>query len=63
MTLVGDMRWSLIQGGQDEVINAAEVLSWVRNLEHRPDVYWREQASHFFHGELLWLRKVVASLL
>lgn len=56
------VRWSLIQGGQDEVINAAEVLSWARQLEYRPDVYWREQASHFFHGELLWLRKVVASL-
>lgn len=61
--LSADMRWSLIQGGQDEVINSTEVLSWARQLEHRPDVYWREQASHFFHGELLWLRKVVASLL
>ena len=52
-------RWSMIQGGKDEVICAKEALDWVRQTEFKPDIYWRESASHFFHGELIWLRKVV----
>lgn len=55
-------RWSMIQGGQDEVICAQEVLTWVRQSSVKPDIYWRESASHFFHGELIWLRKVVQAL-
>lgn len=51
--------WSLIQGGQDEVVPAHKVVNWTRGLEKRPDVYWREDASHFFHGELIWLRNLV----
>ncbi|QKI88593.1 alpha/beta hydrolase [Thiomicrorhabdus xiamenensis] len=53
-------QWLLIQGGQDEVVAADGVLQWVETLSHKPDICWREQASHFFHGELLWLRKAVA---
>lgn len=51
--------WVLIQGGQDEVVSAAEILDWSQSLKSKPDIYWREHASHFFHGELIWLRKVV----
>ena len=51
--------WVLIQGGQDEVVSAAEILDWSQSLKSKPDIYWREKASHFFHGELIWLRKVV----
>jgi len=51
--------WVLIQGGQDEVVSAQEVLDWTMSLKTKPDIYWRQQASHFFHGELIWLRKVV----
>ena len=54
------MDWSLIQGGQDEVVPAYKVANWMRGIKPRPDVYWREPAGHYFHGELLWLRKVVA---
>jgi len=53
------MPWILIQGGQDEVINAKEVLDWLWHLPKQPDVYWRAQASHFFHGQLVWLKKVI----
>lgn len=51
--------WSLIQGGQDEVVPAHKVVNWAHGLQQRPDVYWRENASHFFHGELIWLRNLV----
>ncbi|MDX1352269.1 MAG: CocE/NonD family hydrolase, partial [Thiomicrorhabdus sp.] len=51
--------WVLIQGGEDEVISAKEILDWAMAKENKPDLYWRNQASHFFHGELIWLRKVI----
>ncbi|BCN93982.1 alpha/beta hydrolase [Thiomicrorhabdus immobilis] len=51
--------WVLIQGGQDEVICAKEVLDWSMDLATTPDIYWRDGASHFFHGELVWLKKVI----
>lgn len=54
-----NLDWHLIQGGQDEVVDAQAVLNWARAQAYRPDLYWREGASHFFHGELIWLRKVV----
>lgn len=52
--------WVVIQGGQDEVIDAKEVLDWIWHLPKQPDVYWRGEASHFFHGQLVWLKKVIA---
>lgn len=54
------MPWTLIQGGQDEVIDAKEVLDWLWKLPNQPDLYWRAEASHFFHGQLVWLKKVIA---
>lgn len=51
--------WVLIQGGQDEVVSAQEILDWAMKQDSKPDVYWRDKASHFFHGELIWLRKVI----
>lgn len=54
-----EISWTLIQGGQDEVISAQEVLNWAMSQPNKPDVYWRERAGHFFHGELIWLKRVV----
>ncbi|BBP46660.1 alpha/beta hydrolase [Thiosulfatimonas sediminis] len=54
-----DTLWTLIQGGQDEIIDSSKVLEWARSLPKKPDLYWREQASHFFHGELVWLKRAV----
>lgn len=51
--------WLLVQGGQDEVVDANEILDWARQQTPRPDILWREQSSHFFHGELVWLRKMI----
>jgi hypothetical protein len=55
----GEISWTLIQGGQDEVVSAKEILTWAMSQANKPDLYWREQAGHFFHGELIWLKKVV----
>ncbi len=53
--------WSLIQGGEDEVVCAKEILDWAMSRSIIPDIYWRAKASHFFHGELVWLRKLIES--
>jgi len=49
--------WVLIQGGQDEVVEAKGIVDWAISLEHSPDIYWRANAGHFFHGELIWLKQ------
>ncbi len=54
-----EISWTLIQGGQDEVVSAKEILNWAMSQPNKPDVYWREKAGHFFHGELIWLKKVI----
>lgn len=51
--------WVIVQGGQDEVVDVAEVTDWVKGLENKPDLLWREKSSHFFHGELVWLRRML----
>lgn len=53
------MPWYLIQGGQDEVIDAREVLDWAMQIKKQPDVFWRAEASHFFHRQLIWLKKIL----
>lgn len=45
--------WLVIQGGQDEVIEAGEVKNWVETRLHQPKLCWFETSSHFFHGKLL----------
>jgi hypothetical protein len=55
--------WLLIQGGQDEVVDPQAVMDWARKQPHAPDILWRERASHYFHGELIWLRRVVSALM
>lgn len=58
----GGFSWALIQGGQDEVVSASDIVTWSTSLEQAPDLYWRAQAGHFFHGELIWLKRVILFL-
>ena len=44
--------WVVIQGGQDEVIDAAAVKRWVSQRPNEPELIWMEDAGHFFHGKL-----------
>ena len=44
--------WVVIQGGQDEVIDASAVKNWVLLRPNQPEFIWMEDASHFFHGKL-----------
>lgn len=47
-----EIPWIVIQGGQDEVIDASAVKSWVSERENEPQLIWMEEAGHFFHGKL-----------
>jgi alpha/beta superfamily hydrolase len=55
-----DISWTLIQGGQDEIVCASEVLEWAMKQPVLPDIYWRSTSSHFFHKQLVWLKQVVS---
>jgi len=44
--------WTVIQGGQDEVIDANAVKNWVSQRPNPPNFIWMEEAGHFFHGKL-----------
>ena len=51
--------WVLVQGGEDEVVSAHEVMDWAMKQFHVPSIYYRRQASHFFHRQLVWLKQVI----
>jgi hypothetical protein len=51
--------WLLIQGSADEVVPAAQVLSWARGLRPAPEVLELAGAGHFFHQRLNDLRNAV----
>ena len=48
--------WFVIQGGQDEVIDANAVKDWVNKCSEQPQLIWMEEASHFFHGKLIEIK-------
>lgn len=52
--------WVVVQGEQDEVIEAKRVFEWLDTLQHQPTVIRMPEASHFFHGRLLELRANLA---
>lgn len=51
--------WVVIQGDQDEVIDAATVKNWVNNRPNRPELIWMEAAGHFFHGKLIEVKEAL----
>jgi alpha/beta superfamily hydrolase len=51
--------WLLIQGDQDEVIDAQTVISWARGLATPPEMQVLAGAGHYFHGRLNDLREIV----
>jgi len=49
----------VIQGGQDEVIDAAAVKNWVSEQSNQPELIWMEEAGHFFHGKLIEVKEAL----
>ena len=55
------IHWLLIQGSDDEVVAASDVIEWSEHFDPGPRLEVLEGASHFFHGRLIDLKQVVLS--
>ncbi len=51
--------WTVIMGEEDELVQYLTVKSWVESFEPAPTFITMKGASHFFHGQLVDLRKHV----
>jgi len=55
--------WLIVQGGADDLVNAAEIARWSESLEHRPELVVLPGVGHFFHGKLNELRDAIVSFI
>ncbi|MBP9726098.1 MAG: alpha/beta hydrolase [Gammaproteobacteria bacterium] len=55
--------WILVQGEQDEIVDAKTVLEWAEQQVPAPEVIAMPDAGHFFHGQLVVLKERLLSLL
>jgi len=55
--------WLIIQGEDDDVVNAGDVRSWVEQLEPQPQLLVMPEAGHFFHRRLMDLRGLLKNTL
>lgn len=51
--------WLIVQGDNDELVNAQEVQVWAQSLDPAPQFALLAGVDHFFHGRLNELRDVV----
>ena len=51
--------WLIVQGDEDELVDAKEIQQWASSLSVRPDVVMLPGVQHFFHGRMNDLRQVV----
>lgn len=51
--------WLLVQGDNDELVDAGEIQRWVATLAAPPKLAMLPGVDHFFHGRLNELRAVV----
>jgi alpha/beta superfamily hydrolase len=54
-----DCEWLVLQGSNDELVEAAAVQAWLRSFRPPPRFELLEGADHFFHGRLADVRRVV----
>lgn len=57
LTMPFDFPWLLIKGWEDEVVETGAILDWCRALKKKPELWCLPEASHFFHGKLVELKK------
>jgi alpha/beta superfamily hydrolase len=58
-----DCPWLVVQGEQDELVDAATVRRWAASFESPPRLAMLAGAEHFFHGRLGELRAAVLEFL
>lgn len=54
-----DVRWLVVQGTDDELVDAEAVHAWVDSMNPQPALEIIESADHFFHGKLVLLREAI----
>lgn len=55
--------WLVIQGDEDTVVDADDVVDWFNSLDPGPELKLMTGAEHFFHGRLAELRENVVEFL
>ncbi|CAM4388656.1 MAG: hypothetical protein LEGION0398_MBIBDBAK_01141 [Legionellaceae bacterium] len=55
--------WVLVQGGQDDVVDANQVFAWAAEQSNQPTIIDMPEAGHFFHGRLIQLREELKNTL
>jgi alpha/beta superfamily hydrolase len=55
--------WVVVQGDKDDVVNPAEVTAWVATRVPPPVYIRMPEAGHFFHGQLMELRRLLTAAL
>ncbi|MGH8458417.1 MAG: alpha/beta hydrolase [Nevskiales bacterium] len=60
---VPDSPWLLIHGRDDDVVDCADTIARVRNLQPPVDVRLLDGVGHFYHGRLGDLRDIVTPVL
>lgn len=55
--------WLVVQGETDDVVIPADVYAWVATRHPQPQLIRLPEAGHFFHGQLLELRRLLETAL
>ena len=58
-----EVPWAVLMGDADEVVSFEDVAQWVEQQQCPPHFEVFPQASHFFHGRLVDLRRSVEQIL
>jgi hypothetical protein len=53
--------WLVIQGEDDEIVDAQAVKAWAESLKPPPELVLMPETSHFFHRKLMDLRGAIKS--
>jgi alpha/beta superfamily hydrolase len=51
--------WLLVQGDNDELVDAADIQRWMQTLPNPPELALLAGVDHFFHGRVTEMRSVV----
>jgi alpha/beta superfamily hydrolase len=57
------MRWLIIQGAEDEIVPAVDVVEWVDANQLGAKLIVLPDTGHFFHGQLVRLRETLLASL
>ncbi len=56
---IPDCPWLLVQGDADDTVPHQKVLDWIATLDKPPRTIFLKGVEHFFHGQLVALRKTL----